>query len=161
MSLAMYTREKKRTEPGHEKMCHFICKQQRRRSASASTQSDQRLCSRCLDSIISLDSIAEISRTYQASVAAQAGLCLAVFSCRGSYTAVLQNKNQKWDPLRAMKTFIRRKVGHTTYFRLIKPHQWPCNDLAAKARGNTLQFCEFQIGSRFKDWYKSKWGPNN
>ena len=24
------------------------------------------------------------------------------------------NKNQKWDPLRAMKTFIRRKVGHTT-----------------------------------------------
>ena len=23
------------------------------------------------------------------------------------------NKNQKWDPLRAMKTFIRRKVGHT------------------------------------------------
>ena len=24
------------------------------------------------------------------------------------------NKNQKWDPLRAMKIFIRRKVGHTT-----------------------------------------------
>ena len=23
------------------------------------------------------------------------------------------------------------------------------------------QFCEFQIGSRFKDWYKSKWDPNN
>ena len=32
---------------------------------------------RCLDSIISLDSIAEISRLYLASVAAQAGLCLA------------------------------------------------------------------------------------
>ena len=32
---------------------------------------------RCLDSIISLDSIAEISRLYVASVAAQAGLCLA------------------------------------------------------------------------------------
>ena len=32
---------------------------------------------RCLDSIISLDSIAEFSRTYLASVAAQAGLCLA------------------------------------------------------------------------------------
>ena len=31
----------------------------------------------CLDSIISLDSIAEISRLYLASVAAQAGLCLA------------------------------------------------------------------------------------
>ena len=31
---------------------------------------------RCLDSIISLDSIAEISRLYLASVAAQAGFCL-------------------------------------------------------------------------------------
>ena len=26
----------------------------------------------------------------------------------------ISNENQKWDPLRAMKTFIRRKVGHTT-----------------------------------------------
>ena len=32
---------------------------------------------RCLDSIISLDSIVEISRLLLASVAAQAGLCLA------------------------------------------------------------------------------------
>ena len=32
---------------------------------------------RCLDSIISLDSIAEISRLWLASVTAQAGLCLA------------------------------------------------------------------------------------
>ena len=32
---------------------------------------------RCLDSIISLDSIAEISRLYLASVTAQVGLCLA------------------------------------------------------------------------------------
>ena len=31
---------------------------------------------RCLDSIISLDSIAKISRLYLASVAAQVGLCL-------------------------------------------------------------------------------------
>ena len=31
----------------------------------------------CLDSIISLDSIAKISRLHQASAAAQAGLCLA------------------------------------------------------------------------------------
>ena len=28
--------------------------------------------------------------------------------------AVKSNKNQKCDPLRAMKAFIRRKVGHTT-----------------------------------------------
>ena len=27
--------------------------------------------------------------------------------------AVKSNKNQKWDPLRAVKTFKRRKVGHT------------------------------------------------
>ena len=32
---------------------------------------------RCLDSVISLDSIAKISRLKLASVAAQAGLCLA------------------------------------------------------------------------------------
>ena len=31
--------------------------------------------------------------------------------------AVKSNKNEKWDPLRAMKTFIRKKVGHTTQFR--------------------------------------------
>ena len=24
------------------------------------------------------------------------------------------NKNKKWVPLRAMKTFIRKKMGHTT-----------------------------------------------
>ena len=29
--------------------------------------------------------------------------------------AVKSNKNKKLDPLRAMKTFIRRKVDHTTY----------------------------------------------
>ena len=34
------------------------------------------------------------------------------------------------------------------------PDQWPCNDPATKARGNIMQFCEFQISSRFKDWYK-------
>ena len=27
---------------------------------------------------------------------------------------VKSNKNRKWDPLRAVKTFIRRKVGYTT-----------------------------------------------
>ena len=51
-----------------DKMSHFmrkpvyaICEQQRRRSACASTQSEQRFCFYCLDSIISLVSIAEIS----------------------------------------------------------------------------------------------------
>ena len=57
-------------------MSYVMCEQQRRRSACASAQSDQCLCFRCLDSIISIDSIAEISRLYLASVAAQAGLCL-------------------------------------------------------------------------------------
>ena len=28
--------------------------------------------------------------------------------------AVKANKNQNWAPLRAMKTFIRKKLGHTT-----------------------------------------------
>ena len=38
-----------------------ICEQQRRRSACASAQSDQRLCFRCLVSIIPLVSISEMS----------------------------------------------------------------------------------------------------
>ena len=44
------------------KPVYAICEQQRRRLACASAQSDQRLCFRCLDSIISLLAIAEISR---------------------------------------------------------------------------------------------------
>ena len=59
-------------EPRHEKTPVFaICEQQRRRSACASAQSDQRLCYRCLDSIIPPFSISEISRLYLVSVAAQ------------------------------------------------------------------------------------------
>ena len=61
-----------------------------------------------------------------------------------------QIKIKKWVPLRAMKTFIREKMDHTTSFRLIKPHQRPCNDPATNARGNILQFCEFQkLGCSF------------
>ena len=36
--------------------------------------------------------------------------------------AVKAKKKKKCVPLREMKTFIRKKIGHTTYFRLIKPH---------------------------------------
>ena len=36
--------ENNTNEPGHEKMCHVIFEQQRRRSACAFAQSDQRLC---------------------------------------------------------------------------------------------------------------------
>ena len=59
---------------------------------------------RCLDSIISLDSIAEISRLYLASVAAQVGLCLAwsetpedtfwhVVALLITVSSILQNKH--------------------------------------------------------------------
>ena len=52
-----------------------ICEQQRRRSACASAQSDQRLCcSLPIDSIIPLVSIVEISSLHLVSVDAQAGL---------------------------------------------------------------------------------------
>ena len=61
-----------------------------------------------------------------------------------------KKKNNKV-PLSVMKTFTRKKMSHTTQFRLIKPHQRSSNDPATKARANMLQFCEFQIGSRFKD----------
>ena len=57
------------------KPVHTICEQQRRRSAFASAQSDQRLCFRCLNSI-SLLALAEISSLYLVSVAEQAGLSL-------------------------------------------------------------------------------------
>ena len=55
-------------------MSYVICEQQRCRSACSLTSA---FIFRCLDSIISLDSIAELSRLQLASVAAQAGLCLA------------------------------------------------------------------------------------
>ena len=57
-------------------MSYAICEQQRRRSACASAQSDQRLCLRCLDTVMSLVSVTKISSLMLASVAAQAGLCL-------------------------------------------------------------------------------------
>ena len=45
-----------------EIVSYVICEQQKCRSACASAQSDQAFVVRCLDRIISLDSIAEISR---------------------------------------------------------------------------------------------------
>ena len=58
------------------KPVYAVCEQQRRRSACASAQSDQRLYFRCLDSMIPLVSTSEISSLHLVSVAAQAGLCL-------------------------------------------------------------------------------------
>ena len=58
------------------KPVYVICEQQRRRSACASAQSDQRLCFRCLHSIIPPLAIAEVSSLYLVSVTAQTGLSL-------------------------------------------------------------------------------------
>ena len=58
------------------KTVYAACEQQRRRSACASAQSDQRLYFHCLDSIIPLVSNSKISSLYLASVAAQAGSSL-------------------------------------------------------------------------------------
>ena len=60
------------------------------------------------------------------------------FACAFMFWTANKNK-KKWVPLRAMKTFIRQK---STLFRLIKPHQWLCNDPATKTRGNKMQFSE-------------------
>ena len=57
-------------------MSYVICEQQRHRSACASAQSDQRLCFRYLDSVMSLVSVTKISNLMLASVAEQAGLSL-------------------------------------------------------------------------------------
>ena len=65
-------------EPGHEKMCLMSYANIKGADQPAHPRSLIRaFIVRCLDSILSLDSIAEISRLYLASVAAQAGLCLA------------------------------------------------------------------------------------
>ena len=58
------------------KPVYAICEQQRHRSACASGQSGQQVIVQCLDSIITLVSISEISSLCLASVAAQAGLSL-------------------------------------------------------------------------------------
>ena len=56
---------------------------------------------------------------------------------------------------------IHKKEGGSYYVvSANKASSVTCNHPATKARGNILQFCEFQIGSRLKDWYKSKSGPN-
>ena len=58
------------------KPVYVICEQQRRRSACASPQSDHAFVVCCLDSLIPLLAIAEISRLQLASAAEQATLSL-------------------------------------------------------------------------------------
>ena len=60
--------------PHHEKTCSAICEQQSCRSTCASVHGA--FVVRCLDNIIPLVSISEISSLCLASVAAQAGLSL-------------------------------------------------------------------------------------
>ena len=65
-------------EPGYEKMCLMPYANNKGADQPAHPRSlISAYIVHCLDSIISLDSIAEISRLQLASVAAQAGLCLA------------------------------------------------------------------------------------
>ena len=65
-------------EPGHEKMCLMSYVNNKGADQPLHPRSlINAFIVRCLDTIISLDSIAEISRLKLASVAAQAGLCPA------------------------------------------------------------------------------------
>ena len=74
----LYLCERKAHEPGHEKMCLMSYAHNKGANQSAHPRSlISAFVVRCLDSMLSLDSIAEISRLYLAFVAAQAGLCLA------------------------------------------------------------------------------------
>ena len=74
----MWSHKPNTYEPGHEKMSFMPYEKNKGADQLAHPRSliSARVV-RCLDSIISLDSIAKISRLYLASVAAQAGLCLA------------------------------------------------------------------------------------
>ena len=83
------------------KPVNAICEQQRRRSACSAAQSDQRLCFRCLDSIIPVVSISEILSLYLASEAEQPVWILPgrksrrqVFSWRGSYVMHMRNERK-------------------------------------------------------------------
>ena len=58
------------------KPVNAVCKQQRCRSAWATAQSDSTFVVHCLDGIIALVSMSEISRLQLASVAVQADLSL-------------------------------------------------------------------------------------
>ena len=65
-------------EPGHEKMCLMSYVNNKGADQPVHPRSlISTFVVRCFNSIISLDSIAKISRPYLASVAAQGGLCLA------------------------------------------------------------------------------------
>ena len=61
-----------------ENLSWGVCEQQRRRSACACAQTDQRLCYPRFESIISNFATSEISIVYLISVAEQAGLNLAL-----------------------------------------------------------------------------------
>ena len=73
-----YDKQQQTYEPGHEKTCLMSHANNKGADQPAHPRSlISTFVVRCLDSLISLDSIAEISRLYLAAVAAQAGLCLA------------------------------------------------------------------------------------
>ena len=99
----------------------FICEQQRRRSACASTQSDQRLCCSLLSNgswhcFTIRVTLWHYGRDYATLLETCDIRTLHHKPCNMNlWESILDaNKYQKWDPLRAMKTFIRWKVGHTT-----------------------------------------------
>ena len=107
-------------ELGHEKMCpHVICEQQRRRSACASAQSDQRLC-------FSLLRWFNTSRFYSRNFKTLASFCGCadrfvsglvgnsrrhVLTCRGSYTFRLTNKFIQ------IKSFFKGRIGKNVCFK--------------------------------------------
>ena len=70
--------QEKEYEPGHEKMCLMSYANNKGADQPAHPRNlISAFVVRCLDSIISLDSISKISRLRLASLIAQAGLCLA------------------------------------------------------------------------------------
>ena len=57
----------------------------------------------------------EIIPVFMSSIERELGMCPTFLASKETYMILRSlNKNQKWVPLRAMKTFIRKKMGHTT-----------------------------------------------
>ena len=63
---------------------------------------------------------------------------------------ILINTIQKMSSFKSNENIHKKEDGPYYVVSANKASSVTCNDSATKARGNKLQLCEFQIGSRFK-----------
>ena len=88
---------------------------------------------------------------------------VSISHSRKHLTKLLLYHIKKKSEMRSFKSNenIHKKEGVSYY--VVSANK--ASSVTLQSHGNESQrkhcnFCDFQIGSRFKDWYKSKWGPN-